>query len=273
MVLSGNQLEIPIPLIFEIYPYKQFDGLTNMAIDHFFASEFEDQTKCIFRFYGWKPYCISLGFHQSAKLINNILLKKEGFDVVRRPTGGRAILHSEELTYCIIFPKHVWSQQSLYNYTHQIFLRVLRNLEFNVDLATLNPKLTKIENIASDYPCFTRSAETEVEYKSRKLIGSAQKIYEKSILQHGSILIGKYHENLSKYLNTDINERKLIQEEIQSKTACLKDTGIEVNEDEIILETFDQLEKESNISLSFLEFDEKLVKEAIQLYKYKFKNE
>ena len=272
MALYANSIILP-PLIFQLYPYNQYTGLTNMAIDHYIATNSEKTFNPIFRFYGWKPYCISLGYHQSENLIDKQLLKSYGYDFITRPTGGRAIFHSEELTYSIIFPKNILSQQQLYIYIHETFTKVLNKLDYNVVLATNKPKLPKLKDLATDYPCFTRSAETEVEYDGKKIIGSAQKKYPNSILQHGSILIGDFHRNLSKFLITNENERYIIDKEIKSKTICLNKLNRKnITPQQIEEETLKQLESDKNISLIFKELKEELLKKAQKLYIKEFNN-
>jgi lipoyl(octanoyl) transferase len=267
-VVLYDNLQFPFPLEFQIYPYTKYDGLTNMAIDHYFASNFGELKNPIVRFYGWKPYCLSIGYHQSDNSINSKLLKKDGFELVKRPTGGRAIFHSEELTYSVIFPKEILNQKVIYNYLHQIFAVVLNKLNFEVRLAIDKPKLPKLVDHPTDYPCFTRSAETEVEYEGKKLIGSAQKIYPDSILQHGSILIGKYHENLLKYLITTNNERYLIEQEIKSKTICLNSiNNREITPEQIAEGTIKEIELNDNISLIFKELDKNFISKAQSIYK------
>ena len=60
--------------------------------------------EAVLRLYRWKPYCISLGANQNIDDINEKKAIADGFDVVKRPTGGRAILHAEELTYSVAYP-------------------------------------------------------------------------------------------------------------------------------------------------------------------------
>ena len=59
----------------------------------------------VMRIYQWSPYCISLGYHQSFESIDLAVCKSKGVDVVRRPTGGRAVFHAQEVTYAVIIPK------------------------------------------------------------------------------------------------------------------------------------------------------------------------
>jgi len=268
-----DNLQIPFPLKFHIYPYEKYDGLSNMAIDHYFASDFENIKNPVFRFYGWKPYCLSIGYHQSVDSIDYNSLTNAGYELIKRPTGGRAILHSEELTYSVIFPKNILNRKELYNYIHEIFTHVLNNLGYQTILATNKARMPKIKKFATDYPCFTKSAETEVEYKGKKLIGSAQKVYPDSILQHGSILIGKFHENLLKYLITTENERYLIKQEINSKTICLNSiNNNKINPEQIVEETVRELESIDNISLIFKVLNEDFIYRAKNLYKKEIDN-
>ena len=78
-------------------------GKFNMAVDFFMARNHLD--KPIFRIYRWKPYCISLGYHQNIDEIDVEKCDKDGIDIVRRETGGRAVYHSEKITYSMIIPK------------------------------------------------------------------------------------------------------------------------------------------------------------------------
>lgn len=272
VVLLDN-LNFKSPISVHIYSYQKFDGITNMAVDHYLASHLKEIDEPIIRFYGWDPYCISIGYHQSNKNIDEKSLKLDGYDFIRRPTGGRAIFHSEELTYSAIFPKKIISRKELYKFIHIIFLRALNNLGYNARLVSNKDKLPKIIDSAADYPCFTRSAETEVEYNGKKLIGSAQKIYPNGILQHGSILTGKFHENLSRYLIANADEKDAIKEEILSKTIYLNSiNNIGTTEKEIGEQVLKQLESHNKISLIFKEFSDGFLIKAKQFYRKEFKN-
>ena len=87
-------------------PYEVKAGAENMQIDSDLLdwaidTQFKD---AIFRLYGWSPACISLGRNQKDDFINQQLIKDNNIDVVRRLTGGRALLHDDELTYSFICP-------------------------------------------------------------------------------------------------------------------------------------------------------------------------
>jgi lipoate-protein ligase A len=231
--------------------FARFPGSLNMAIDHLLNERCIEINAPIIRFYGWKPYCISIGYHQKSNLIDFVYLKQMGIDIVRRPTGGRAIFHANELTYSINCPRSIMNHKDLYFYFHQIFADALRSLDYQVDLKTDNDELAGLTHNADDFACFTKSAQTEVQFAGKKLIGSAQKIYTETILQHGSILIGKEHQRLTKFLNVSHSEKLNIKNEIKNKTICLKEirTG-QISQEKIIESIIEQLELLRGISVN-----------------------
>ena len=80
-----------------------FTGKYNMGYDLQLVKQAEPDSAFL-RFYGWKPYCISLGANQSISEIKTEKATSDNIDIVKRPTGGRAILHAEELTYSVVLP-------------------------------------------------------------------------------------------------------------------------------------------------------------------------
>jgi lipoate-protein ligase A len=175
------------------------------------------------RLYRWKPFCISLGAHQSFESVNLRKAVVDNIDVVKRPTGGRAILHSDELTYSVIFP--ISENLSAKDIYHDINLALLEGLK------NYNSKLNEIEleNCQPDFPsfyrqeksaiCFAVPAKSELKYFGKKLVGSAQRKLENKILQHGSILCSPFHLKIVDYLNAG-NPRAL-KSEIQNTTIDL----------------------------------------------------
>ena len=82
-------------------PYEVYSGEENMCIDNDLLEQSiqNSSTEPIFRLYGWSPACISLGKNQSDSFIDKSFLKDNGIDMVKRLTGGRALLHDNEITY------------------------------------------------------------------------------------------------------------------------------------------------------------------------------
>ena len=159
------------------------------------------------RLYRWNPYCISLGAHQSFDDININLANSDNLDVVKRPTGGRAILHAEELTYSVVLPLNDGFTPK------ETYLKVSRALVFGLsnyhsllgklDLQAQQPDFRKLLKKPEGKLCFASAAKNEITYSGKKLVGSAQRKLGDIILQHGSILCGPYHKKLVNYLPAD----------------------------------------------------------------------
>ncbi len=179
-----------------------------------------------FRLYRWKPYCISIGANQSFSEINYKKADEDGIEMVKRPTGGRAILHSEELTYSVALPLN--TESSPKNIYRQINLSLIEGLKI------YDPRLTRLEiegiqpDLLSFYKenlsaaCFGVPAKNEIKYSGKKLVGSAQRKMGNVLLQHGSIMCGNNHVNLADYLNLPFDERMKIKEDLKSKTIELE---------------------------------------------------
>jgi len=221
-----------------------------MAIDHYLSENCQDDDIPVLRFYGWNPHCISTGYHQKDSLIDFKKLNQRGIDYVKRPTGGRAIFHAEELTYGIICSRKLIDHKDLYHFFHQVFADALNALGYRVEIKTDNEKLEGLTHNADDFPCFTKSAQTEVQYRDKKLIGSAQKIYDKTILQHGSLLIGEKHQRITDFLKVNDQMKNTIEAEINAKTICLRQIKQEpISQEKIIESIINQLELVRGISV------------------------
>ena len=199
-------------------------GKFNMDYDIDLAQNSDDD-EVIFRLYQWKPYCISLGYHQPISDIDRNRAEKAGIDIVRRPTGGRAILHSEELTYSIIFPTNAGFTAK------EIYARVSRALISGLEIYNPRLGLLALESIQPDFPsmlndssgslCFASTAKNEVKFQHKKVIGSAQRKLQNRILQHGSIICGNYHLKLSEYISGTEEIRERLSKELADRTISL----------------------------------------------------
>ncbi len=186
------------------------------------------------RLYRWKPYCISLGANQDIFEINEEKAEADGIEIVKRPTGGRAILHSEELTYSIVMP--LTKRDSPRGVYQQINFALLDGLKiYNDGLAALElegaqPDFLSFykENLSA--ACFGVPAKSEIKYSGKKVVGSAQRKIGNVLLQHGSIMCGNYHVNLAYYLKLPEEEQLAIKKELMFKTTELESIlGCETN--------------------------------------------
>lgn len=168
--------------------YQVLTGQENMHIDSdLLDSAIENKLDYpIFRLYAWKPACVSLGRNQKDDFLDRSFLKENNIDVVRRLTGGRALLHADEITYSFICPtlylkngEHVVSS---YKEISRILIGKFKTIGIDLDFGSNKPIKTGF-----DY-CMLISTGADLCYHGKKLIGSAQCRKQGYILQHGSIL-------------------------------------------------------------------------------------
>ncbi len=200
-------------------------GEQNMKLD------FELAKKCLpkeafFRLYRWKPFAISLGKNQSLEEIDIQKVISDGLDIVKRPTGGRAILHAEEITYSVVVPSNIgFGARELYKKISDALLLGLKFYDSSLspaELESIQPNFMEELNKRSGGICFASTAKNEIKFEGRKLIGSAQRKLNDSILQHGSILCGTVHRNLPDYFYLDDVTKKILKAEMTTKTIELE---------------------------------------------------
>lgn len=159
------------------------------------------------RLFRWNPWAVSLGYNQNAADLDAARCAREGVDIVRRPTGGRAILHAQELTYSVTLPAARKTILQVYNDIGRALVRGLSLFGVDVSLQRSQPDFRSAYRHPSSIPCFTSSARYEIEWRGRKLVGSAQRRFSdgehEAILQHGSILCGPAHRRLADLLAID----------------------------------------------------------------------
>ena len=176
------------------------------------------------RFYGWKPHAISIGYNQDMNDFDSIRISDAGIDIVRRPTGGRAILHSDEITYSVVMQIEDKGPRTLYKFINEGLLHGLRYLGVDAELTGIETNLREFYREPSSIPCFSGTAKSEIHCRNRKLVGSAQRRYDTVILQHGSILLGPDHKKIVDFLASHlIEKRQILREEIDSKTIDLQE--------------------------------------------------
>lgn len=196
-------------------------GKYNMDYDLQLVKNYKDDM-AVFRLYRWDPYCISLGANQILSSINSELAYKDNIDIVKRPTGGRAVLHSEELTYSVVYPLN--SDPSARNIYYQINLALLKGLKFyddklsSFELENQQPSFAKIYRQENNAICFAATAKCEIKFSGKKIVGSAQRKFNKVVLQHGSILCGTFHKRITHYLNLTDEKKEEFDKEIDGNT-------------------------------------------------------
>lgn len=197
----------------------------NMAIDEaIMLAHSKGEVPPTLRFYGWQPAAVSLGyFQQERAAIDEQECSRLGVDIVRRLTGGRAVLHDEELTYSIVVqennPSIPATISASYRYLSKGLLAGLLQLGIKAHMSMPREAYGKIDRkktAASSPACFDAPSHYELTYEGRKLIGSAQVRKYGVVLQHGSILLQFSPEKTAAVLRAGSLEQKQAMAKILS---------------------------------------------------------
>lgn len=160
------------------------DGATNMALDHALLDRAAGSDEAVLRIYTWARPTLSLGLHERARLDPDAATAA-GVDVVRRPTGGRALLHHREVTYSVTAPVGSASLSESFHSINAILLDALARLGVAASEAERRGPALRPDGAA----CFAEPNVGELVVNGRKLVGSAQRRDQHALLQHGSILL------------------------------------------------------------------------------------
>ena len=163
-------------------------GFLNMALDRALLEDADRSGRATLRLYCWTPPCLSFGRHEPAsRRYDRARVEQLGLDVVRRPTGGRAVWHEHEVTYAVAAPVDAFgSLRAAYRTIHERLAAALRALGAD---ATLAPDRLTARPADRPGSCFDAPVGGEVLVCGRKLVGSAQVRHGGAFLQHGSILL------------------------------------------------------------------------------------
>jgi lipoate-protein ligase A len=199
-------------------------GRFNMEFDEALAFQLKNNIgRETLRVYGWDPYCISIGFNQQPDDFDNHKLERDRIDLVRRPTGGRAIPHAHEITYSVVVKLYDTTPRALYRFINEGLLDALHFLGVNAELTDTDADFRTLYTDPTSVPCFSSSAKSEIQFNGKKLVGSAQRRYGTMILQHGSLLLGPQHRRLAEYLAPHIeNMSNNIEEQLTHHTTDLE---------------------------------------------------
>ena len=169
-------------------------GAWNMAVDEaILEAAYRGQSPPTLRLYAWDPPCLSLGYAQPFSDVDLNALARRGWELVRRPTGGRAILHTDELTYSVSGPANeprlAGSVLESYQVLSQALLAALHSLAIP---AQAHEKPLVAPGADPKGPvCFEVPSNYEITVGGKKLVGSAQARRKQGVLQHGSLpLVG-----------------------------------------------------------------------------------
>lgn len=200
-------------------------GSQNMRIDRRLFDRVERGTEeAIFlRLYAWSPPAVSLGFHQDASPVDEGALARDGVDWVRRPTGGAAVLHDDEITYAVVAPLGLpglgRGVLEIHDALAAVFVAALA--EHGVGAALGG------EGRPEGFACFGAAGGHEITVRGRKLVGSALRRGRRAFLQHGSLLRGRGHLRLREYLGAGRRAADPLADPLwlARRTICLEELG------------------------------------------------
>lgn len=178
------------------------DGAYNMAVDHYLMGRTGDLGGPILRLYRWIQPTLSIGRNQRLESSVNIdACGEAGVPIIRRMTGGQAVLHGTDLTYAVTAPLQgaVWgtSIMSTYKVLSRVFLRLFGNLDFAPTAQAFSGR----DRLAKASPvCFATPSAQEILIDGKKLVGSAQRRRHDAFIQHGSIPFSPQGGMLAKLL-------------------------------------------------------------------------
>jgi lipoate---protein ligase len=177
-----------------LIPLLNASGKLQMAIDDWLLEQHrQGKHPPTLRFYTWQPSAISLGYHQQRYPQS---WQQLPLDIVRRPTGGKAVLHQGDLTYTVITSSISGKRGETYKYICQFLINGWRSLNVNLDYSHEGKEYTNCHN------CFATATEADlVTEQGKKAIGSAQLRRRKAILQHGSMTLQNNSDLFIKIFN------------------------------------------------------------------------
>jgi len=191
----------------------------------------------VLRLYRWAPPAVSFGYFQDQEEVVDLKVCRElGIDVVRRPTGGRAVLHDHELTYSIVVPEvHPFINNGG---VMDAYRAISRGIVTAFNLLNITASLTpeaKGQGDLSPGSCFDTPSAYEIQVEGKKVVGSAQLRRDGIVLQHGAIIFklqGELYNKILKknYLQAEIKK----QVELGEKAAGLDDLGYDISYNRMI---------------------------------------
>jgi lipoate-protein ligase A len=200
-------------------------GAWNMAADQAILEHIHrGESKPTLRLYAWNPPCLSLGYAQPFKDVDVERLRARGWDVVRRMTGGRAILHTDELTYSVSGSAEdrilAGGVLESYNRLSKALLYAVRMLSVPVEVKEY------AESPGGQHTnpvCFEAPSTYEITVNGRKLIGSAQARRKEGVLQHGSLpLTGDLARICDALVFEDESAREVAKERLLARATTVE---------------------------------------------------
>lgn len=229
-----------LPVKWHIIEDPPLTGEENMQRDlRYFQAVSQGQSPPVLRLYSWNPPALSLGRLQKEENVVDLeACQRLGIDVVRRPTGGRAVLHDRELTYSIMVPEGFGPIPRGVLDSYRFFSQGIADAFALLGIeAVLSPRSRHRERGPFGAPgsCFDTPSPYELMVKGKKVVGSAQFRAGGALLQHGSIPLKFPYELYGQVLKTGMGRTKLDDyiSSLAEQAAGLEDLGFQVTSDDL----------------------------------------
>jgi lipoate-protein ligase A len=243
------------------------DAGFNMAADRYLLDCAACNTMVILRTYSWITPTISLGCMQKAEsLLDPEAMTANGIGWISRVTGGRAVLHWNDLTYSCAFPIGIAEMGRSISESYMVIGLCLSAGLLHAGIAT------EMHDSSAEYakaprnqrlPCFCSPNRNELMVHGKKLVGSAQKRARRAVLQHGSIPLDKKFRRLSEFMAASPEERERLCGLLDLKCTCVREIAPEVGKDflsECIADGFEE-------RLGFSAFEQPWTDEELRIIK------
>ncbi len=202
------------------------EGAWNMAADEILMDmAISAEAPAVLRLYAWQPACLSLGQGQKLADVDLEAVQQNGWQVVRRPTGGKAILHTDELTYSLTAHEDHWLMKdgilASYQRISKVLLTFLHLL--NIPGVSQTPDDPIPSHVAGPV-CFEVPSSYEITVNGKKVVGSAQARRNRAVLQHGSIPLAGDIARITQALRfSDDAARQAAAHKVRQRAATLQD--------------------------------------------------
>ncbi len=248
----------------------------NMAVDEAILHAVADgDSPPTLRFYGWNPACLSLGRAQPIADVAEERILANGWDLVRRPTGGRAILHQNELTYAVVASEdHPLMKGGVLESYRRISQALTRGLEImgipvEVETPQENP-----EHDRSNPICFEVPSAYEITVDGKKIIGSAQVRKRKTVLQHGSLpLAGDLGQTCDVLSFLDDDSREQARRDLLQRASTLESLlGKQISWNQLVGTMVRGFERAHDLSFSRLDLTQGELQRVGSLLESRYEN-
>ncbi len=181
------------------------------------------------RVYGWQPPALSLGYAQRVhQEVNVEACRQHGIEIIRRPTGGRAVLHDDEVTYSVVMPiaAQDGASRTLTEHYHLIGLALAEAFtHLGLAVCLARPQRSIKTRQAPSPACFAALSRYELSVSGKKLVGSAQKRGQRALLQHGSIPLSLDRQRLFQCLRVPPDQHDALVQEAYATMIAVREAA------------------------------------------------